>query len=208
VDLAPIGLAAVAGYLVGSISFARLAGRFVAPGVDITATTIAVPQTGERFEIRGAPASSLTGRASWQWRLAVVLLDMAKAAIPTILFRVAYPDSPAYAAAFAFAVIGHIWPIYHGFFGGFGISSIIGGVAVVDPIALVVTIPVGVVVGKVFLDNLSMVNGFAILLPLYFVVIAQNAAMAVASIAVLAAYWIAKRSRLVVVRSQPDGDQP
>jgi len=207
-DIMPLVLAAVAGYLIGSISFSRLAGRFVAPGVDMTATTITVPQTGERFEIRGSPASSLIGRASWPWRLAVVLLDMGKAAGPTLFFRLAYPESPAYAVAFAFAVIGHNWPLYHGFFGGFGISSIIGGVAVVDPIALVATIPVGVVVGKLILDNLSMANGFAILLPLYFAVIAQNAAMTLASLAVLVAYWIAKRSRLVVVRSRPEGDLP
>lgn len=203
-----LALAAITGYLIGSISFARLVARLVAPGVDITATTITVPNTGDRYEVRGAPASALTGRAPGPWRLLVVLLDMAKAAVPTLAFRLLFPDSPAYAAAFAFAVIGHNWPIYHRFLGGFGISSIIGGVVVVEPLALVVTIPLGVAVGKLLLDDVSMINGFAILLPIYFLVIARNPEMTLASLAVLAAYWLVKRSRLVHVRPGAVGDHP
>lgn len=201
-------LAAVVGYLLGSISFARIVGRITAPGVDITTTTINVPSTGERYEVRGAPASSLRDRASVPWRLAVVLLDMAKAAVPTFSFQALYPESPAYAAAFAAAVIGHNWPIYHRFLGGFGISSIIGGVAVIDPLALLVTIPIGVVVGKLFLDDLSMINGFALLLPAYFVLIPGNVEAAIASLVVLVAYWAVKRTRLVHVRPGGPGADP
>ena len=57
-------------------------------------------------------------------------------------------------------------------------------------------------------DGDGLIAGQSELLPLYFAVIAQNAAMTLASLAVLVAYWIAKRSRLVVVRSRPEGDLP
>ena len=36
-------IALVAGYLIGSISFARIVGRFAAPGVDLTEKTL-IPQ--------------------------------------------------------------------------------------------------------------------------------------------------------------------
>lgn len=204
-DLLPLALAAVVGYLLGSISFTRIVGRIKTPGIDLTATTISVPQTGERFDVRGLHASSLMGRASWPWRLLVVVLDMAKAGVPTFAFSQLYPESAAYAVAFAAAVIGHNWPIYHGFLGGFGISSIIGGVLAIDPVALLVTIPIGVVVGKVFLDNMSMINGFTLLLPVYFLLVGGNVEAALACLVALAAYWVVKQQRLVRVVVRADG---
>lgn len=196
-------VAAVVGYLLGSISFARLAARVFAGGQDISRTSISSPRTGEHWEVHGNQASSLTGRASWQVRLGVVLLDMAKAGIPTYILRVSLPDDPAYAIAFAAAVIGHNWPIYHGFLGGFGISSIIGGTLAIDPLALVVTIPIGVVVGKIFLDQMSMINGFVFLLPVWFVVVDPRPEAVAASIVVIGAYWIAKRTRLTHTKTAP-----
>jgi acyl phosphate:glycerol-3-phosphate acyltransferase len=193
-------LAGAIGYLAGSVSFARIIGRLVAPGVDLTRTTIDSPRTGEAWGIHGAQASSLTGRAPWPWRLLVVLLDMAKAGVPTLAFRMAFPGDPAYAVAFAAAVIGHNWPVYHRFLGGFGISSIIGGTLAINPLALLVTIPVGVGIGRLFLDNMSMVNGFAFLLPVWYLVVDRNIEATLASVAVVVAYTLAKRGRLTYAR--------
>lgn len=195
-------VATVLGYALGSISFARLGARLLAGGQDISRTSISSPRTGERWEIHGNQASSLTGRAPWQARLIVVLLDMAKAGVPTYVLRVALPDDPAYAFAFAAAVIGHNWPIYHRFLGGFGISAIIGGTLAIDPVALFVTVPIGVIIGRVFLDEMSMINGFVFLLPIWYVVVTRDPAAAAASIVVLGAYWVAKRRRLV--HSRPE----
>ena len=204
-DVGLVAVAAIVGYLLGSLSFARIIGRIVAPGVDLTHTTIIVPNTGERFEIEGVPASALTGRASWPWRLAVVLLDMAKAGIPTFAFHALFPASPAYAAVFAAAVLGHNWPIYYRFVGGYGISSIIGAVVAFDPLALLVTIPIGVVVGKFVLDSMSMINGFTLLLPIWFLVVQRNVEATIASVIVLVAYWIAKRTRLTHIKPSAAG---
>ncbi len=127
---------------------------------------------------------------------------MAKAGVPTYVLRIALPDDPAYAFAFAAAVIGHNWPIFHRFLGGFGISAIIGGTLAIDPVALFVTVPIGVIIGRVFLDEMSMINGFVFLLPIWYIVVTRDVAAASASIVVLGAYWVAKRKRLV--HSRPE----
>jgi len=203
-DVIWVVLAAAVGYLLGSISFARLIARRTAPGVDITRTTVEAPRTKEHWEVRGAQASSLIGRASGPWRLAAVLLDMAKAFAPTLVFRLALPDSPAFAAAYAGAVIGHNWPVWHGFLGGFGISSIMGGALAIDPVGLLVTMPIGIVVGRLLFDEMSMINGFAVLLPVWYFVVRGDIPATVGGLVVLAAYWVAKSRRLVHTK----GDAP
>ena len=40
-----------------------------------------------------------------------------------------------YAAA-ACAVVGHVWPLWHGFRGGKGVGTLLGGVAILWPVAL------------------------------------------------------------------------
>jgi len=196
--------AAVVGYLLGSISFARLIARRTAPGVDITRTTVEAPRTREHWEVRGAQASSLIGRASRPWRLAAVLLDMAKAFVPTLAFHLAFPDSPAFVAAYAGAVIGHNWPIWHGFLGGFGLSSIMGGALAIDPIGLLVTMPIGIVVGRLLWDEMSMINGFAVLLPAWYLLVRGDVPATVGGLVVLAAYWVAKSQRLVHTKGERD----
>lgn len=201
-ELVKVLAAAVVGYLLGSISFARLIAARTAPGVDITRTEIEAPRTKERWEIRGAQASSLMGRASGPWRLAAVVLDMAKAFVPTLAFRLAFPDSSAFVAAYAGAVIGHNWPIWHGFLGGFGISSIMGGALAIDPVGLLVTMPLGIVVGRLLWDEMSMINGFAVLLPAWYFIVRGDIPATVGGLVVLVAYWVAKSQRLVHAKGE------
>ena len=71
--------AALAGYLVGSISFARVVGRIVLPGQDLSAATLQYDESGA-IEVEGVSATSVSVRAGRRWGLLVSLLDIAKAA--------------------------------------------------------------------------------------------------------------------------------
>lgn len=178
---------ALAGYLVGSISFAAIVGRFVVPAADLSKTRVALPE-GPEIEMDGISATSVSMSAGRRWGCLVSILDIAKAALVTLAFRYAFPDEPADLAAAGFAVVGHIWPLWHRFHGGFGISPMLGGVGAVDPLALVVTLPLGMLVGFVRRDQMLMVDGWTLFLIPWFIFRGSLAEVAYA-VAIVALYW-------------------
>jgi glycerol-3-phosphate acyltransferase PlsY len=74
---------------------------------------------------------------------------MLKVALPTALFRLAFPDQPYFLIAAVTGMAGHCWPIFYGFKGGGGISAIYGGLLVISPIGIVVTSLAGMALGLV-----------------------------------------------------------
>lgn len=182
-----LGLGALAGYLVGSISFAAIVGRFVAPTADLSKTRVALPG-GPEIEMDGISATGVSMNAGRRWGCLVSILDIAKAAAVTLAFRLAFPDEPAYLAAAAFAVVGHIWPLWHGFHGGFGVSPMLGGVGAIDPLALVVTLPLGMLLGFVRKDQMLMGDGWTLFLIPWFI-IRGSPAEVVYAVAIVALYW-------------------
>jgi glycerol-3-phosphate acyltransferase PlsY len=188
--------AAAVGYLVGSISFTRLVGSRVAPGVDLLETTLTYADDGEPVPVQGVSASSLRAHAGGRWALLVVVLDIAKATIPALAFRLAAPDTDATLVAAAAAVIGHVWPVWHGFIGGFGVSPMIGGLLVIDPLALVVTIAIGGAIGVVLADRLVAFDGWTVLLIPWFAWRGEAAELGYAAV-VVAVYWFAMRAEVL-----------
>ncbi len=64
-------VAALLGYLVGSVSFARLVGRRVAPGADLQTAQLEFHEGGQGVEISGVSATSVSIRAGRRWGLLV-----------------------------------------------------------------------------------------------------------------------------------------
>jgi glycerol-3-phosphate acyltransferase PlsY len=136
------------GYLAGSVSFSRLLGQWRAPGVDFSHAEILVEQTGETIVMGGTTPTSVGVHLGNRWAGVAVGLEAAKAAIPTALARRLSDDPRVAAATAAGAVLGHAYPLtQRGQRGGYGASPIIGGMAVLDPLGLVVTnaVMVGVI---------------------------------------------------------------
>ena len=113
-------------YLLGSISGSLVLGR--ARGVDIR-------QHGSG----NAGGTNALRTLGWKFALGVVAIDIAKGALAAWLaLRLAPVGQPlsvsghGYAAA-ALAVVGHIWPIWHGFRGGKGAATAVGGLLVLWP---------------------------------------------------------------------------
>ena len=116
-------------YLLGSVSGSLLLGRF--RGVDIRTQGSGNAGGTNAFRTQGV-----------KFALGVVLVDMGKGALATWLaLRFAPVDGPfspralAFTAAFVTA-IGHVWPLWHGFRGGKGVGTLLGGLVVLWPLAL------------------------------------------------------------------------
>jgi len=108
-------------YLLGSIPFAYLAGRLFR-GRDI------------RRYGSGTVGGSMVYEHVSHWLVVPVgILDVLKAAVPVYLgLQLGFGESGAAAAGFT-AMIGHNWPVFLGFTGGRGISTILGGLLVLFP---------------------------------------------------------------------------
>jgi acyl phosphate:glycerol-3-phosphate acyltransferase len=121
-------LLVLAAYLLGSLSGSLLLGRL--RGVDIRTQGSGNAGGTNAFRTQGA-----------KFALGVVVIDIGKGALAAWLGLQFSQATSAlwlpYAAAFA-AVIGHIWPIWHGFRGGKGAATVVGSVLVLWPIAVAV----------------------------------------------------------------------
>jgi glycerol-3-phosphate acyltransferase PlsY len=114
-------------YLLGSLSGSLLLGRL--RGVDIRAAG-----SGS-----AGGTNALRTQGAW-FALGTVLIDVGKGALAAWLaLRFLPAGSHAawpYACAFA-AAIGHVWPLFHGFRGGKGAATLVGGLALLWPQAIV-----------------------------------------------------------------------
>ena len=143
-------LAAASGYLIGSISNGRILTRLTAPGTDISKIEYTIPRTTEVFRSDSISASAVRMHVGTKQGVLTALLDMLKVGLPTLAFKLWYPEEPYFLIVAAFGLIGHDWPIYHHFRGGRGESPIYGGLIVIDWF------------GALAMNILGMALGFAI----------------------------------------------
>jgi glycerol-3-phosphate acyltransferase PlsY len=170
--------AAATGYLLGSISFARIVARRVDRSVDVTFIVTEVGD-GVTFTSDAVSATSVRMKLGKRYGLLVAFLDMAKVAIPVLVLRLLYPGEPYLYLAAAAGVAGHNWPVYHRFKGGRGESAIMGALLVIDPVGLVLMLTLGTVIG--FLAGNILVlewTGFVLMVPWLWVTTGDPAAVA------------------------------
>ena len=153
-DLLSALLAVVAGYLIGSISFARIVVGIVAPGLDITRTRVVMPDNGEVLESDAVGPTVVRLHLGSRYGCFTGLLDMAKVALPALLIRLWFPDTYYYILFAAAGAVGHNWPIYYHFQGGRGQSPVTGGFLVMAPVGAIVCTAVSVVIGLVAHDRI------------------------------------------------------
>jgi glycerol-3-phosphate acyltransferase PlsY len=128
-------VAIVAAYLLGSVSGALLVGR-LRGGIDIR--TLGSGNAG------GTNALRTQGIG---FALAVVVIDLGKGWIAAALLPLAaarfgaVPAGLPAACAFA-AMVGHVWPVWHGFRGGKGAATLVGALLALSPLALAVVLGV------------------------------------------------------------------
>ncbi len=150
---------AIISYLIGSISFARMATRWWASGKDIAEHKIAVDGTDESYEVVSIGGNSVGSMLGARAGMTVGVLDILKVFLPTLFFKLYFPDEPAYALLAAVAgLVGHVWPIYYRFHGGVGFSAIMGGLLAIDWLAILVTPIAGILLGLVVFRNMIVAS--------------------------------------------------
>ena len=120
----------VLAYLLGSISGSLLLGRF--RGVDIR-------QQGSG----NAGGTNALRTQGFKFALGVVLIDVGKGVLAVYLAM--RFSSPAHVQvmpliALLCAVVGHVWPVFHGFRGGKGAATLVGGLLLVWPLAFLILV--------------------------------------------------------------------
>lgn len=121
-----ISLLLLLAYLLGSVSGSLWLGKL--RGVDIR--TLGSGNAGGTNALR---------TQGWRFGLGVALIDVGKGVLAAWLAWYFAPEPyrmPVAYAATALAMIGHIWPVFHGFRGGKGAATLIGGLIIAWPLAL------------------------------------------------------------------------
>lgn len=152
-------LSALISYFIGSISFARVVTYLWTSGKDISEHEIPVDGTTDSYKVVSIGANSAASLLGPKAGMTISILDILKVFLPTLFFKLYFPDQPAYALIAAVAgLIGHIWPIYYRFHGGVGFSAIMGGLLVIDWLSILVTPIAGLLLGMVVFRNMIVAS--------------------------------------------------
>ena len=150
-------ICAIIGYLIGSVSFARIGLKLSGIKRDISELEIPVQGADEtaRVEIFGANAASMILGA--KAGILIGVMDMLKAALPMVMLRfILYPTEHYYLIVWVSVLVGHNWPLYFGFKGGRGFSVIFGGLFIVDLIASIMLPIIGILFGLFVAGNMMV----------------------------------------------------
>lgn len=124
----PLVLNSVIAYLVGSLSGSLLLGRL--KQLDV-----------RDFGSGNAGGTNALRAGGFTFAVGVVIIDVGKgvlaATLPLWLDWGAPPHAAGPPACAMAAIVGHCYPVWHGFRGGKGAATAVGGVAVIQPWALV-----------------------------------------------------------------------
>jgi glycerol-3-phosphate acyltransferase PlsY len=197
VDLLVASAAGLTGYLVGAISFARMVVR-VRTGGEVAPIDLVTPDGQGRLRADAISASAVRLQLGPRYGIRVGVLDILKAFVPTLAWRLALPDQPYFLICAAATVFGHNWPVYYRFRGGNGQSVILGGMLAIDWVGALVTNGIALGLGMTVLRDglIGDIGGIPLLIPwLWWRTDGDPAYMAYA-VAVNIAFWVSFRGTL------------
>ncbi len=127
-------LSAVIAYLIGSVSFSTLIGRWFGK-IDIREHGSGNAGATNTLRVLGA-----------RYAIIVLLADIAKGVVAVLLAQALGGGNPwvTYLSALA-VIVGHNWPIYFGFRGGKGVATTIGVLLILMPKSLLTACLVAVI---------------------------------------------------------------
>lgn len=117
---------AALGYLLGSLPWGLIVG-YLWLGRDIRDSGSGKTGTTNVLRTAGKGPAAL-----------VMLLDIAKGAVPALVGRFVFDSNEVAAVGAGAAVVGHVWPVFAGFRGGRGVASTYGGVLGLAPVISIV----------------------------------------------------------------------
>jgi glycerol-3-phosphate acyltransferase PlsY len=143
-DITTIILVGLGGYLIGSISFARVVAWWVNPTSSLDEARRHRSDQGLEGTVSGIGASTASIALGKKYGAIVVILDITKAFIPVLLLQT-YFSTEIYSLIFSIlCILGHNYPIYYRFQGGRGLSPMMGSLLVIEPLGMVVCMLIAV----------------------------------------------------------------
>jgi glycerol-3-phosphate acyltransferase PlsY len=123
--MANAALCLLASYFLGAIPTSYLVSRFLA-GIDL-----------RKQGSGNLGATNLYRVLGWKYAIPVALFDIAKGAIPVLVFAPRVSDSQLFAIACGVAaIVGHVFSVFVGFKGGKGVATAAGVMLGLTPVAL------------------------------------------------------------------------
>jgi glycerol-3-phosphate acyltransferase PlsY len=146
-------IAGLTGYLIGSLSFARILIRIITKSNHIEPINEPVPGSDLRFQSDSISATVAHLNLGKQFGCLTALLDMGKVALATFLISYFFPGQLFFLLTAASGIAGHNYPIYHQFKGGRGESPMMGAMLIINwfgiPIASAASVILGYITGSV-----------------------------------------------------------
>jgi glycerol-3-phosphate acyltransferase PlsY len=130
-------LCSLTGYLIGSVSFARIIYFLVTKEKKIESFSEPVPHSDETFESDLVSATLVTKKLGVRFGCMTSFADMVKVGVPTLLVKLFFTSHPYFMLTALFGVMGHNFPVYYRFVGGRGESPIIGILLVINWFGLI-----------------------------------------------------------------------
>ena len=157
-------LVILAGYLIGSVSPARIIFAKLRPGQE--PDRIRTPTTDGQAELvaHNIGATNVMIAFGPRWSLLTTAIDAAKAFAPALALRLAFPGESYHLACAAAVLAGHLWPVWYKFRGGGGNSSILGMLLAISPVGLIVSHIGGMLIGKL-VPMLTFLGGVILTIP-------------------------------------------
>ncbi len=187
------------GYLIGSISFARLFFKKLKPeGVP---SAIRTPTTDGQAELisHAVGATNVMIAFGPRWGGLVSALDALKGLLPTLAVLMLFPDA-SYHLVIAVAVLtGHLWPVWYRFKGGGGNSSIMGMLLAISPLGLLITHAGGMIIGR-FAPMFAFIGGVALTIPWFAVREGVNSPEVVFALIITTLYIMAELPEIKQIR--------
>jgi glycerol-3-phosphate acyltransferase PlsY len=140
-------ICSISGYLIGSVSFARIIYFTVTKKSEIESFAEPVPHSGETFESDLVSATLVSKKIGARYGCITSVADMLKVVIPTLITKLLFTSEPYFLIVALFGVIGHIFPVYHRFTGGRGESAILGILLVINWFGLLLANAAAVILG-------------------------------------------------------------
>ncbi len=140
-------ICSVAGYLIGSLSSARLVYLIATGNSKIEPFAEPVPHSDETFESDLVSATLVTKKLGAKYGCITSVADMVKVALPTLLAKFFFTSEPYFLLVALFGVIGHNLPVWYGFKGGRGESPIIGALLIINWFGLILANVAAAVLG-------------------------------------------------------------
>lgn len=157
-------ITAVVGYLIGSVSFARLVFAKLKPG-EAPAVIRTPTVDGQAALISHAVgATNVMIAFGPRWGGLVSALDALKALLPTLILSWVFPENSYHLVVAVAVLTGHLWPVWHRFSGGGGNSSIMGMLLAISPLGLLMTHVGGMLIGR-FLPMFAFIGGIVLTIP-------------------------------------------